>query len=80
MTPLSTLSRFLNSSEWTISSAVILKYGARYVHRGATDCTNVGTDHSDLERFCDTPDTVDVLGEEITGKSDFSIVCEFLPT
>lgn len=49
-----------------------------YVHGSTTDGAYVGTDHSYLERFCDTPDSIDVLGEEVSGKSDFGVVCEFL--
>jgi hypothetical protein len=78
MTSLPALSRFLDSSEWTISSADFLGRGTWYVHGSTTDCTDVGADHPDLERFCDTPDSIDVFGEEVPGKSDFSVVCEFL--
>ena len=49
-----------------------------YVHGSTTDGAYIGTDHSDLERFCDTPDSVYVLGEEVSGKSDFSVIGEFL--
>ena len=49
-----------------------------YVHGSTTDCTDIGADHADLESFSDPPDTVDVLGEEVSGKSNFSVVCEFL--
>ena len=49
-----------------------------YVHGSTTDGAYVGADHADLESFSDPPDTVDVLGEEVSGKSDFGVVCEFL--
>lgn len=79
MTSFSTLSWFFDSPEWTaLSAACPETLGRLYVHRsrwyGAYICAN----HTDFESFCDPPNTVNVLREEVSSETDFGIVCEFL--
>lgn len=41
---------------------------------GGADLSGVGTDHSDLELVGDAHDAADVLGEEVSGKTELGVV------